>query len=91
MFFTRHKKTKNSTHIQINDVISIINDVVSSIYNVVSSINDDNLEMNTLKNKYLSRSEVVSIGMKYRILSFQKKATNELAGFSFAMSHADFF
>ena len=77
LFFTRHKKTKNSIHIQINDVISIINDVVSSIYSVVSLINDDELEMNAVKNKYLSRSENISIVMKYRILSFQKKTTNE--------------
>ena len=47
--------------------------------------------MDAVKNKYLSRSEDVSIVMKYRILSFQKKATNEYAGFSFAMSQADFF
>jgi hypothetical protein len=58
-------------------VISIINDVVSSIYSVVSSINDDDLEMDAVKNKYLSRSEDVFIVMKYRILSFQKKTTNE--------------
>ena len=77
MFFTRHKKTKNSIHIQINDVISLINDVVSSIHSVISSINDDDLEMDAVKNKYLSRSEDVSIVMKYRILSFQKKTTNE--------------
>ena len=72
-------------------MVSLINDVVSSIYSVVSLINDDDLEMDAVKNKYLSRSEDVSIGMKYRILSFQKKATNEYAGFSFAISQAVFF
>ena len=77
MFFTRHKKTKNSIHFQINSVVSLINDVNSRIISVVSSINDDDLEMDAVKNKYLSRSEDVSIVMKYRILSFQKKATNE--------------
>ena len=72
-------------------MVSLINDVVSSIYSVVSSVNDDDLEMDAFKNKYLSRSEDVSIVMKYRILSFQKKATNEYAGFSFAISQAVFF
>ena len=77
MFFTRHKKTKNSIHIQINDVISLINDVVSSIHSVISSINNDDLDMDADKNKYLSRSDNFSIVMKYRFLSFQKKTTNE--------------
>ena len=72
-------------------MVSLINDVVSSIYSVVSSVNDNDLGMDAVKNKYLSRSEDVSIVMKYRILSFQKKATNEYAGFSFAMSQSDFF
>ena len=72
-------------------MVSLINDVVSSIYSVVSSVNDDDLGMDAVKNKYLSWSEDVSIVMKYRILSFQKKATNEYAGFSFAMSQAVFF
>ena len=77
MFFTRHKKTKISIHFQINSVVSLINDVISRIISVVSSVNDDDLGMDAVKNKYLSRSEDVSIGMKYRILSFQKKTTNE--------------
>ena len=72
-------------------MVSLINDVVSSIYSVVSSVNDDDLGMDAVKNNYLSRSEDVSIVMKYRILSFQKKATNESVGFSFAMSQAVFF
>ena len=91
MFFTRHKKTKISIHFQINSVVSLINDVISRIISVVSSVNDDDLGMDAVKNKYLSRSEDVFIVMKYRFLSFQKKATNEYAGFSFAMSQADFF
>ena len=77
LFFTRHKDTKKGIHFQINSVVSLINDVISRIISVVSSINDDDLEMDAVKNKYLSRSEDVSIVMKYRILSFQKKATNE--------------
>ena len=77
LFFTSHNDTKNSIHFQINSVVSLINNVIPRIISVVSSINDDDLEMDAVKNKYLSRSEDVSIGMKYRILSFQKKATNE--------------
>ena len=77
LFFTRHKDTKKGIHFQINSVVSLINDVVSSIHSVISSINDDDLDMDADKNKYLSRSEDVSIVMKYRTLSFQKKTTNE--------------
>ena len=77
LFFTRHKDTKKGIHFQINSVVSLINDVISRFISVVSSINDDDLEMDAVKNKYLSWSEDVSIGMKYRILSFQKKTTNE--------------
>ena len=71
------KRSIKSIHFQINDVVSLINDVISRIISVVSSVNDDDLGMDAVKNKYLSRSEDVSIVMKYRILSFQKKAPNE--------------
>lgn len=71
------KRSIKSIHFQINSVVSLINDVISRIISVVSSVNDDDLGMDAVKNKYLSRSEDVSIVMKYRILSFQKKATNE--------------
>ena len=77
LFFTSHNDTKISIHFQINSVVSLINDVISRIISVVSSINDDDLEMDAVKNKYLGRPEDVSIVMKYRILSFQKKTTNE--------------
>ena len=77
LFFTSHNDTKNSIHFQINSVVSLINDVISRVIGVVSSINDDDLGMDAVKNKYLSWSEDVYIVMKYRILSFQKKTTNE--------------
>ena len=75
--YSNQEKTKISIHFQINSVVSLINDVISRIISVVSSINDDDLEMDAAKSKYLSRSEDVFIVMKYRILSFQKKATNK--------------
>jgi hypothetical protein len=77
LFFIRHKDTKKSIHFQIIAAVSSSTDAVLPFSGGVSSINDDDLEMDAVKNKYLSRSEDVSIVMKYRILSFQKKATNE--------------
>jgi hypothetical protein len=77
LFFTRHKDTKKGIHFQIIVAVSLFTGAVLPFSDVVSSINDDDLEMNAVKNKYLSRSEDVSIVMKYRILSFQKKTTNE--------------
>ena len=77
LFFTRHKDTKKGIHFQIIDAVSLFTDAVLPFSGGVSSINDDDLEMDAAKSKYLSRSEDVFIVMKYRILSFQKKATNE--------------
>jgi hypothetical protein len=77
LFFTRHKDTKKSIHFQIIAAVSSFTYEVLPFSGGISSINDGDLEMDADKNKYLSRSEEVSIVMKYRILSFQKKATNE--------------
>ena len=77
LFFTRHKDTNGSIHFQITVVISSFTDAVLLFSVDVSLINDDDLKMDTVKNKYLSRSKDVSIVMNYKILSFQKKATNE--------------
>ena len=77
LFFTSHNDTKISIHFQINSVVSLINDVISRFISGVSSINDDDLEMDAVKNKYLSRSEDVYIVKRERILVYQKKATNE--------------
>ena len=77
LFFTSHNDTKISIHFQINSVVSLINDVISRIISVVSSVNDDDLGMDAVKNKYLSRAEDVSIVKREWIWDFQKKATNE--------------
>ena len=77
LFFTRHKDTKKGIHFQIIVAVSPFTNAVLPFSGGVSSINDDDLEMDAVKNKYLSRSEDVSIVMKYRTLSFQKKTTNE--------------
>ena len=69
--------TKIQKKASIIAAVSLFTDAVSLFSDGVSLINDDDLEINAVKNKYLSRSEEVSIVMKYRILSFQKKTTNE--------------
>ena len=77
LFFTTHKDTTNGIHFQIIVAVSLFTSAIYLFSDGVSLFNDDDLEMDAVKNKYLSWSEDVSIVMKYRILSFQKKATNE--------------
>ena len=77
LFFTRHKDTKKGIHFQIIVAVSLFTSAIYLFSDGVSSINDDDLEMDAVKNKYLSRSEDVSIVMKYSFLVFQKKATSE--------------
>ena len=77
LFFTRHKDTKKSIHFQIIDAVSLFTDAIYLFSDGKSLINDDDWNIGADKNKYLSKSDNFSIVMKYRILSFQKKATNE--------------
>ena len=54
-FFTRHKDTKKSIHIQIISVVSSFNGVISRIIIVVLRNHTDNLGMDADKNDFLIR------------------------------------
>ena len=77
LFFTRHKDTKKSIHFQIIVAVLLFTDAIYLFSGGESLINYDDLEMDADQNKYLSRSDNVSIVKRERILVYQKKATNE--------------